>query len=115
MSNDQLDLITELERWLREQRYHRVVIQNYCRRARHFLRYLTARNIALEAVTPALVSRCLRHAVRNFRERRNRVPAPRWILIPRSGIHALLRQARGYWPIMLRGPPGSYPACNRSM
>ena len=40
----------------------------------------------------------MRHAVANFRNRRDRPPGPHWHSIPRSGIHALLRLAHGQWP-----------------
>ncbi|MEO0823539.1 MAG: integrase, partial [Pseudomonadota bacterium] len=85
------------------QRYSATVVQNYCLYATAFLVYLERRNVALEAVTPVLVSTYLAHAVRRFRDRRGRAPSPRWTSIPRSAIHALLRNTLGTWP---PGPPG---------
>ncbi|WP_128931724.1 site-specific integrase [Bradyrhizobium zhanjiangense] len=91
-------LVAELKDALTRQRYNRVAVHNYCRNADYFLAYLTARAIALEAVTPADVAAYLRFAVRQFRKRHGRAPARYWIGIPRSGIHALLKLALKRWP-----------------
>jgi hypothetical protein len=91
-------LISELKASLTEQRYHPVAIDNYCRNADYFLRHLSERGIALEAVTSEDVSSYLRLAVRRFRKRHGRAPARDWISIPRSGIHALLRRALKSFP-----------------
>ena len=53
---------------------------------------------SITTVTPPQVAQYLRHATVTFRKRRGRPPAPHWHSIPRSGIHALLRLARGQWP-----------------
>jgi integrase/recombinase XerD len=91
-------LVSELKDALTRLRYNRVAVHNYCRNADHFLAYLTVREIALEAVTPADVTAYLRFAVRQFRKRHGRAPARYWIGIPRSGIHALLKLALKRWP-----------------
>lgn len=91
-------LVAELKDALMRQRYNRVAVHNYCRNADYFLAYLTVREIALEAVTPADVTAYLRFAVRQFRKRHGRAPARYWIGIPRSGIHALLKLALKRWP-----------------
>lgn len=52
----------------------------------------------IATVTPAQVAQYLRHARVEFRKRHGRQPARDWHSIPRSGIHALLRLARGQWP-----------------
>lgn len=91
-------LVSELKDALTRQRYNRVAVHNYCRNADYFLAYLTVREIALEAVTPADVTAYLRFAVRQFRKRHGRAPARYWIGIPRSGIHALLKLALMRWP-----------------
>jgi site-specific recombinase XerD len=91
-------LVSELKDALTRQRYNRVAVHNYCRNADYFLAYLTVREIALEAVTPADVTAYLRFAVRQFRKRHGRAPARYWIGIPRSGIHALLKLALKRWP-----------------
>lgn len=91
-------LVAELKDALTRQRYNRVAVHNYCRNANHFLAYLAARNIALEAVTPIDVTNYLRFAVRQFRKRHARAPARYWTGIPRSGIHALLKLALKRWP-----------------
>lgn len=91
-------LVSELRDALTRLRYNRVAVHNYCRNADHFLAYLTVREIALEAVTPADVTAYLRFAVRQFRKRHGRAPARYWIGIPRSGIHALLKLALKRWP-----------------
>ena len=74
------------------------MVHNYCRNADHFLSYLRKRKIALEAVTPTEVSNYLCLAVRQFRKRHGRANAPRWVSIPRSGIHGLLKLALKRWP-----------------
>lgn len=91
-------LVAELNDALTRQRYSRVAVHNYCRNAGYFLAYLTARKVALEAVTPADVTNYLRFAVRQFHKRHGRAPARYWIGIPRSGIHALLKLALKRWP-----------------
>jgi integrase/recombinase XerD len=91
-------LIAELKDVLTRQQYNRVAVHNYCRNASHFLAYVTARKIVLEAVTPTDVTNYLRFAVRQFRKRHGRAPARYWIGIPRSGIHALLKLALKRWP-----------------
>src|SRR6478672_10019951 len=91
-------LVAELKDALTRQRYNRVAVHNYCRNAGYFLAYLAAREIALEAVTPADVTNYLRFAVRQFRKRHGRAPARYWVGIPRSGIHALLKLALKRWP-----------------
>lgn len=98
MSNTDRDLIAELAAELTRQSYSPVVVRNYCAYAREFLAYLAERDIPVTAVTTALVAQYLRHARRTFRKRRRRPPARDWHSIPRSGIHALLRLARGQWP-----------------
>jgi site-specific recombinase XerD len=75
-----------------------VVVRNYCAYARDFLAYLAQHEIPITTVTLPQVVQYLRHATVTFRKRRGRPPAPHWQSIPRSGIHALLRLARGQWP-----------------
>jgi hypothetical protein len=99
-------LVAELNDALTRQRYNRVAVHNYCRNAGYFLAYLTARKVALEAVTPADVTNYLRFAVRQFRKRHGRAPARYWIGIPRSGIHALLKLALKRWPPEPAAAPG---------
>jgi integrase/recombinase XerD len=98
MPNTDRDLIAELANELTRQSYSPVVVRNYCAYAREFLAYLAQHDIAVTAVTPSLVGKYLRHARVVFRKRRGRQPARDWHSIPRSGIHALLRLARGQWP-----------------
>jgi integrase/recombinase XerD len=98
MTNTDRDLIAELADGLTRQRYSPVVVRNYCAYAREFLAYLAQHEIPVTAVTPSRVAQYLRHATVTFRKRRGRPPAPHWHSIPRSGIHALLRLARGQWP-----------------
>jgi site-specific recombinase XerD len=98
MPNTDRDLIAELANELTRQSYSPVVVRNYCAYAREFLAYLAQHDIAITAVTPSLVGKYLRHARVVFRKRRGRQPALDWHSIPRSGIHALLRLARGQWP-----------------
>ncbi|HCR1860405.1 TPA: hypothetical protein ONC33_004428 [Enterobacter kobei] len=81
-----------------QQRYNRVAVHNYCRNAEYFLLHLSARRIALEAVTPDDVSNYLRLAIRRFRQRHGQPPAFHWEAIPRAGIHALLRHSLKCWP-----------------
>lgn len=98
MSNDDRALVSQLGETLTQQRFNPGVVHNYCVNAELFLGYLAKRNIALEAVTPMTVSRYLDLAVRQFRTRHQRVPAPRWATIPRAGIHHLLGTALKHWP-----------------
>ncbi|WBT38029.1 site-specific integrase [Hyphomicrobium sp. DMF-1] len=98
MSNTKRDLIAELTDVLSAQSYSPVVVRNYCAYARDFLAYLAQHAMPIATVTPAQVAQYLRHARVEFRKRRGRQPALDWHSIPRSGIHALLRLARGQWP-----------------
>lgn len=98
MSLESTALICQLRETLTQQRYHSRAIDNYCRNADYFLQHLARRRVALDAVTPADVSRYLRLAVRHFRQRHGHSPAPHWTSIPRAGIHALLRLALDRWP-----------------
>jgi len=98
MPHDSSILIAKLRETLTRQRYNPVAIHNYCRNACYFLCYLEERKITLEAVTPTHVSNYLRLAVRQFRKRHGRAPARRWIGIPRSGIHGLLKLTLKHWP-----------------
>jgi site-specific recombinase XerD len=98
MPNTDCDLIAELADELTRQSYSPVVVRNYSAYARDFLAYLAQHEIPVTAVTPSLVGKYLRYATVTFRKRRGRPPAPDWHSIPRSGIHALLRLARGQWP-----------------
>jgi site-specific recombinase XerD len=91
-------LVSRFRETLTQQRYHPVAVHNYCRNADYFLCYLAERKIALEVVTPTEVSIYLRRAVRSFRKRHGRAPAPYWVSIPRAGIHGLLRLALKRWP-----------------
>jgi integrase/recombinase XerD len=98
MPHDRGALIDQLRALFTQQRYSSVVIHNYCRSAEQFLEYLTHRDIAVDAATPAQVSNYLRYAIRKFCQRRGHPPAPRWESIPRAGIHALLRLVQKRWP-----------------
>src|SRR3984893_2078075 len=98
MSHDHSTLIAQFRKALTQQRYHPVAVDNYCRNAEYFRRYLAERKIALEAVTPTEVSNYLRLEVRRVRKRHGRAPARSWVSIPRSGIHGLLRLALKRWP-----------------
>jgi hypothetical protein len=98
MLHDHSTLIAQFRKALTQQRYNPVVVDNYCRNADYFRRYLAEQKIALEAVTPTEVSNYLRLAVRQFRKRNGRAPARSWVSIPRSGIHGLLRLALKRWP-----------------
>lgn len=98
MPHEYRALVSQLREALTQQRYNPVVVHNYCRNADHFLSYLAAQGIALEAATPTEVSNYLRLAVRLFRKRHGRAPARYWLNIPRSGIHALLKLALKRWP-----------------
>ena len=96
--NNNDERILRLKDNLTQQGYSPVVVQNYCTYAGQFLCHLDRQGIALESVTPADVSDYLRVAARQFRKRCGRSPGPRWISIPRAGIHALLRLALKHWP-----------------
>ncbi|MGA2253505.1 MAG: site-specific integrase, partial [Thermoguttaceae bacterium] len=98
MPHDQSVLIAQFRESLTQQRYSPVAVQNYCRTAAEFLRYLAEREIAVEMVTPTEVSNYLRCAVRRFRKRHGHSPAHHWISIPRSAIHGLMRRVRKQWP-----------------
>jgi integrase/recombinase XerD len=98
MSNADLELIAELRRVLSSQQYSQVVVGNYCTYARWFLEDLARQEIPIADVTETQVEQYLRHAIHCFRKRHGRRPGARWHAIPRSGIHALLRLARGQWP-----------------
>lgn len=98
MKNADEDLIARLAEELAQQKYSPVAAGNYCSYARGFLEYLARQNLDVAAVKPSQVEQYLRHAIRSFRQRHGRPPAPRWHAIPRSGIHALLRLAQGKWP-----------------
>src|ERR1700730_17916470 len=93
MSHEYGALVSQFRETLTQQRYNPVVVHNYCRNADYFLCYLAEQKIALEAVTPTVVSNYFRLAVRQFRKRHGRAPARYWLSIPRSGIHGLLRLA----------------------
>lgn len=98
MSSSKSEELSKLRDTLHRQRYSPTVIHNYCLYAGQFLAYLEEHAIDLNDVTPNLVARYLRYAVRQFQKDRGRLPAPRWESIPRSGIHALLRSALPEWP-----------------
>lgn len=98
MSHHRSVLSDQLRALLSDQRFHPVVIHNYCRYAQDFLEYLAQRNIAVEAATPAHVSGYLHSALRKFRQRHGHSPGPIWQAIPRAGIHALLRLVQTPWP-----------------
>ncbi len=98
MSHDRGALIDQLRAHLTEQRYSSVAVHNYCRGAEHFLEHLARRGIAVDAATPEYVSGYLHFAIRRFRQRQGRPPAPRWESIPQAGIHALLRLVQKPWP-----------------
>jgi integrase/recombinase XerD len=98
MSSTDRDLIAKLADELTRQSYSAVVVRNYCAYARDFLAYLAQHEISIAAVKPPQVAQYLRHAASTFRKRRGRPPGPHWHVIPRSGIHALLRLAQGQWP-----------------
>lgn len=98
MSNTNRDLIAELANVLSAQSYSPVVVRNYCAYAREFLAYLAQHEMPIATVTPTQVAHYLRHARVVFMKRLGRQPAGDWHSIPRSGIHALLRLARGQWP-----------------
>ena len=107
MPHDCGALIDQLRALLTLQRYSSVVIHNYCRSAEHFLKYLTQRDMAVNAATPEHVSSYVHCTGRRFRRRHGRPPAPRWQSIPRAGIHALLRLVQKQWP---PEPPATCPA-----
>ncbi len=67
MPHDHRALIGQLRELLTQQRYNAVAIQNYCRSADQFLNFLAQRQIAVDAATPAEVSRYLRCSARRFR------------------------------------------------
>lgn len=98
MSHEYSALVLQLRETLTRHRYNAVVVDNYCRNADYFLTYLTDRKMAIEAVTPMIVSDYLRLAVRQFRKRHGHPPAQYWVNIPRSGIHGLLKLALKRWP-----------------
>jgi len=98
-------MVHQLRNALSQQRYHPVVVHNYCRNAAFFLDYLKERKLALEVVTPSDVSIYLQLAVRRFRKRHGRSPARLWTAIPRAGVHALLQLALPCWPP--EAPPAS--------
>ncbi len=107
MSSNRETLISRLKGTLRQLRYHPVVVHNYGCYAGQFLCRLEEQGTALEAVTPTDVSTYLRFAVRQFRKRHGRSPAPHWTSIPRAAIHALLRLTVERWPPEpVRSEPG---------
>ncbi len=98
MSHDHSPLITQLRKYLTQQRYNAELVGSYCRNAESFLRYLDRRKIAIEATTPMDVSNYLHCAIRWFQQRHGHSPCPLWQSRPRSSIHALLRLVRKRWP-----------------
>jgi integrase/recombinase XerD len=98
MSHDHGSLIAAYRERLAHLQYSLVVVHNYSHNAELFLAYLEERKISLEQVTPETVSNYLTLALRRFRGRNGRAPAPNWISIPRSGIHGLLKGALQKWP-----------------
>lgn len=82
MSHEYGALVSTLRETLTRQRYNPVVVQNYCRNADYFLTHLAEREIAIEMVTPTIVSDYLRLAVQQFRKRHRRAPARYWMSIP---------------------------------
>jgi site-specific recombinase XerD len=114
MPHDRSAPIAQLRELLTQQRSNAVVVHNYCRNADYFLHFLAQRKIAVEAATPAEVSRYLRCAVRRFRQRHGYAPAARWESIPRSGIHALMRLVQKRWPPEL-APAGAGEALCRTV
>jgi site-specific recombinase XerD len=99
------ELIAALNSSLLSQRYSPVVARNYCTYAFGFLDYLGQRDILIADVIEVQVEQYLRHAIARFEKERGRRPSARWHEVPRSGIHALLRLARGHWP------PANEPTC----
>ncbi len=69
MSHDRSQLINQLGGHLAQQPFNSVVIHIYCRSAKYFVDYFTRRHIDVEVATPENVSRYLRHAIWNFRQR----------------------------------------------
>ncbi len=105
MPDSRHELITALNSSLLSQRYSPVVARNYCTYASGFLDYLGQRGILITDVIDVQVEQYLQHAIVRFERKRGRRPSARWHEVPRSGIHALLRLARGHWP------PAIQPTC----
>src|SRR5713101_1763192 len=97
-------MIDQLRALLAPQRCSSVVIHNYRRSPEHFLEYLAQRDIAVDAATPDHVSGYLSYALGRFRQRHARAPTPRWLSIPRAGIHGLPRVVQKPWPTETRLP-----------
>jgi site-specific recombinase XerD len=97
--------IKELEEQLKKDDFAPRTVARYLFRARHFLRYLASRGIAIEQVTPSdvrayrsrqLTTYCKKHGRHPLNERQ-------WTTLITAPISRLLRLAFGVWP------PGSEP------
>ena len=85
---------------LSEQGYAYKTTVRYLAVARRFLAYLSLRNVALEAATPADVESYLRKELRRFRRLRQRLPTAlsSWHHKRTASIHLLLRTVQRDWP-----------------
>jgi site-specific recombinase XerD len=85
---------------LSEQGYAHKTIVRYIAVAKRFLAYLTQRNVAIGAATPADVESYLRKELRRFRRLRQRLPTAlsSWHHKRTAPIHLLLRTAQRDWP-----------------
>ena len=85
---------------LSEQGYAHKTAVRYVAVAKRFLAYLSQRNVALEAATPADVESYLRKELRRFRRRCQRLPTAlsSWHHKRTAPIHLLLRTAQRDWP-----------------
>ena len=93
-------LLARLDAHMRAERYAAVTIGSYARDARRFLERLSTSHISIESVTEDDVERHLSCELRRFLRRHGDAPASpeSWRGAQASGVHLLLRVARGQWP-----------------
>jgi integrase/recombinase XerD len=92
--------LSRLDSHLRIEGYSLISRKNYAIAVRRFLAYLTDRNLSVEAVEPRDVLAYLQKELRRYCRHRGQPPRSRgnWRNAQTSGIHVLLRLAKGQWP-----------------
>ncbi len=97
--------IKELEDQLKKDDFAPRTVARYLFRARHFLRYLGPRGMAIEQVAPSDVRAYRLRQLTTYREKHGRRPLNerQWMTLITAPINRLLRLVFGVWP------PGSEP------
>lgn len=97
--------IKKLEEQLKRADFASRTLARYLFRARHFLRYLEARGIAIEQVKPADVRAYQSKELAAYCKRHGRSPRneQQWVTLITAPVNRLLRVVFGVWP------PGSEP------